>query len=448
MGEAASEAALREWAASHQLTGKTVDLLVKDGFSSMQAVALLESVDLAQSKIPRGQQKLLLKSVVELRPPVAAGPDRDGETTAIASTATGAHVVVGTSASGNQREAAILAAEAGDAGPARGAAASGAAASGAAASGAAASGAAAAASGTTAQAQSGWPVSQHPVNDIFAGMAVDHMRSMQATCGARHHATTDTNDGVPANVNVTAPPFYAGATGASSLFGGQPQRQPQPPAVGNTTSWQDPRIYLAAAAVGKSTCHHDIADFVAKDSVCEDVVAGTHDGTHIVVKSGSKPKLDNITLSQWSIANLAILYVLLGEGKLLPDDILDYLSYSTKVYELTQRYENTSVYLYDREYRKLQACHGFRWGTDIPHLQTIRLIPRVSHSDRRPRPQHPPYGQSKQVVAGTMTGDGRAICRLYNTQRGCGYTDCKFVHACSYRGCFQVHPATVHLPPQ
>ena len=216
-----------------------------------------------------------------------------------------------------------MAAEAGDSGPARGAAA------------AAASGATGAASGTTAHAQSGWPVSQHPVTDIFAGMAVDHMRSMQATCGAHHHATTDTNDGVPANVNVTAPPFYAGATGASSLFGGQQQCQPQPPAIGNTTSWQDPRIYLAAAAVGKSTCHHDIADFVAKDSLCEDVVAGTHDGTHIVLKSGSKPKLDNITLSQWSIANLAILYVLLGEDKLLPHKILDYLSYSTKVYELT-----------------------------------------------------------------------------------------------------------------
>ena len=333
-------------AASHQLTGKTVDLLVKDGFSSMQAIALLESVDLAQSKIPPGQQKLLLKSVVELRPPVAAGPDRDGETTAIASTATGAHVARRHIGERQPARGDHLGGGGGRRGP-----------------GAWGGGSGGKRGGGSGKRDHCSCVSQHPVTDIFAGMAVEHMRSMQATCGARHHATTDTN--------VTAPPFYAGATGASSLFGGQQQRQPQPPAVGNTTRWQDLRIYLAAAAVGK------------------------------------------------------------------PHDILDYLSYSTKVYELTQRYENTSVYLYDREYRKLQAYHGFRWGTDIPHLQTIRLIPRVSRSDRRPRPQHSP-----------MTGDGRAICRLYNTQRGCGYTDCKFVHACSYRGYFQVHPATVHLSPQ
>ena len=40
--------------------------------------------------------------------------------------------------------------------------------------------------------------------------------------------------------------------------------------------------------------------------------------------------------------------------------MLDYLSYTTKIYQLTQRYENVSVYFYDREYCKLQACHDFR----------------------------------------------------------------------------------------
>ena len=381
----------------------------------MQAVALLES------KIPRGQQKLHLKSVVELqRDLIATAKRRRSHRQRRARTWLSVHRRAAT----NERRPSWRRRQAGPLLMRR-------------------------AVGSIVNIRS--PIFLRAWRSIICGrsFAVDHMRSMQATCGARHHATTDTNDGVPANVNVTTPPFYTDATGASSLFGVQQQHQPQPPAVGNTTSWQDPRIHLAAAAVDNSTCHHDIADFVAKDSLCEDVVAGTHDCTHIVVKSASKPKLDNITLSQWSIANLTILYVLLGEGKLLAHKILDYLSYSTKVYELTQRYENTSVYLilYDRcEYRKLQACHGFRWGTDIPPLQTIRRVPRVTHSDRRPRPQHPPYVQTKQVVAGPMTGEGRAICRLYHTQRGCGYNDCKFVqYSCSYRGCFQVYPATVRL---
>ena len=57
------EKALREWAAAQKVTSKTVDLLIKDGFNSMEAVDLLDCDDLLQSKIPRGQQKLLLKAL-------------------------------------------------------------------------------------------------------------------------------------------------------------------------------------------------------------------------------------------------------------------------------------------------------------------------------------------------------------------------------------------------
>ena len=57
------EKALREWAAAQKVTSKTVDLLIKDGFNSMEAVDLLDCDDLLQSNIPRGQQKLLLKAL-------------------------------------------------------------------------------------------------------------------------------------------------------------------------------------------------------------------------------------------------------------------------------------------------------------------------------------------------------------------------------------------------
>ena len=45
-GEAASEAELRQWATTNKLTSKTVDLLIKDGFNSVEAVALLDAGDL------------------------------------------------------------------------------------------------------------------------------------------------------------------------------------------------------------------------------------------------------------------------------------------------------------------------------------------------------------------------------------------------------------------
>ena len=64
---------------------------------------------------------------------------------------------------------------------------------------------------------------------------------------------------------------------------------------------------------------------------------------------------------------MAILYKLAGDGKLEGPALMDYLSYTTKVYQLVQKYSLASVLLY--EYRKLQGSMGFRLGTDVQHLQ-------------------------------------------------------------------------------
>ena len=143
------------------------------------------------------------------------------------------------------------------------------------------------------------------------------------------------------------------------------------------------------------------------------------------------------------------MYTLLSEGKLKSNAVMDYLSYTTKIYQLTQRYENVSVYLYDREYRKLQASHGFRWGTDIPHLHVIQLVSRAPRSDRKLKSLNMSDSQPRpmNISIGPRTLDGRAICKLYNSPSGCGYVDCKFMRACSYKGCNEVHSANVHFPP-
>ena len=65
--EATAEAELREWASGQKVTMKTVDLLAKEGFNSMEALALLDGEDLAQTKIARGQQKLLLSAIRPLQ---------------------------------------------------------------------------------------------------------------------------------------------------------------------------------------------------------------------------------------------------------------------------------------------------------------------------------------------------------------------------------------------
>ena len=75
MGEpTADETAVSEWATAHKISAECVKLLFKDGFTSMEAVALVEKEDLSP-KIPRGQHRLILQAVAALK---KAGQRKDG----------------------------------------------------------------------------------------------------------------------------------------------------------------------------------------------------------------------------------------------------------------------------------------------------------------------------------------------------------------------------------
>jgi len=103
---------------------------------------------------------------------------------------------------------------------------------------------------------------------------------------------------------------------------------------------EDLQIRLLTTARRRSACpYYDTIDFFARDKI-EDIIAGLQEGKQIVIKSGVKAKLESIPLSQWSIANLAIMYHLMGERKLVGKGVVDYLLFTTKVYQLTQRFEN------------------------------------------------------------------------------------------------------------
>ena len=125
--------------------------------------------------------------------------------------------------------------------------------------------------------------------------------------------------------------------------------------------------------------------------------------------------------------------------------ILDYLSYTTKICQLVQRFNLISVLLYDREYRKLQSVHSFRWGTDVPHLQSVHLQPRqqraLPHSQGK---GSLPNGSKPAPQQGPFTLDGKTICKLFNTKGGCRFQNCKYAHECSQPGCHQSHSAVAH----
>ena len=240
---------------------------------------------------------------------------------------------------------------------------------------------------------------------------------------------------------------------ASSNNGNQVLHNPAPapgdPPVTGMYSWQDPQVYLKSTLNSKSPCYN-IVDFVDTNSSSDEKVVSTDGDFEFICRAGPrKPKLENVTISQWSGANIAILYKLHQDGALGLSGVFDYLSYSSHVYSLVSSYELGSVYLYDREYRKLQAAHKFRWGTAVGHLSAgfLRLRSSVnshqgaqkSRATFKTDSQRTSYRQYQ-----THSTDGKTICKNFNSKWGCTFKGCRFDHACSAPNCGKAHPIHAH----
>ena len=151
---------------------------------------------------------------------------------------------------------------------------------------------------------------------------------------------------------------------------------PVPPATGERIDL-NPLSYLLPAQKPK---YKDITDFVesAINADVDESVLSEQGGCQLLIRAGTKKvKLEQVSPMSWSAANIKILMELLREGTLKQEGIFDYLAYTVKVSELAGSFIWTSVLHFDRAYRKLQAQHQFRWGSDAPHLHGVHLKPRT-----------------------------------------------------------------------
>ena len=121
-----------------------------------------------------------------------------------------------------------------------------------------------------------------------------------------------------------------------------------------------------------------IVDFV-DNIVPKDEERTLADGgnTKLVVSYGpKKPRLEQITMSQWVVSNTRILYNLLASKKINSQaDVQNYLAYTIKIMELSNQYQCTSILKYDDEFRLLQAAYNYPWSFDSNHLHTVILEP-------------------------------------------------------------------------
>ena len=144
----------------------------------------------------------------------------------------------------------------------------------------------------------------------------------------------------------------------------------------------------------------------------EEVVGSGQNGAQLVWKTGPrKPKLSSVTLPTMVSGQFS--NHVQAHGKLTGEAVTDYLSYTTRIYLMLQRYDTTSVFLYDREYRRLQARNGFRW--EVGHLQSIWL--REGQQQPARTSATIKAAQTATKVKGPMTTGGRTIWKMYNTIR-------------------------------
>jgi len=182
----------------------------------------------------------------------------------------------------------------------------------------------------------------------------------------------------------------------------------------------------------KSGKYMKIVDYIPKARNDEGEEYELGNGLKIKLKQSSKIKVEQVSPSQYIAASSKILTELIHSewknGNVDYQWILDYLTYQEKIGELGCRFTWASVMSYDDCYREQKETLRFKWGADNQHMSTLLLRERVSGN--LPKKKENPAER------------GQAVCRNYNAQKGCSYTNCIFAHVCSI--CRSSHPCMDH----
>lgn len=123
------------------------------------------------------------------------------------------------------------------------------------------------------------------------------------------------------------------------------------------------------------------------------------------------------------------MFKLLSSGELPHDQILDYLSYTARILDLIFACEMVSVFNFFKQYRQLQL---FRWGTDVPHLQSVYLRPKNLAKPQTSAPK--PFVKHDIQYASHTSGGFMSAFR--------------FEHVCAVPGRAHKHPAHTLILPE
>ena len=169
-----------------------------------------------------------------------------------------------------------------------------------------------------------------------------------------------------------------------------------------------------------------------------------------------KPKLSDITLSEFNVASTRTLYRLIQTGQLSSYlDIKAYLCYTVKINELAAKFRWQNVLKYDEEFCQLQAKHSLPWTYDSYHLHTKLLSPSglgsLNSSNKNNR-NFKTKGTIASNIFAKETKDGKIICVNFNIpMKGCHRDNCTYERVCNRKvgdggqACSLPHPGFQHF---
>ena len=132
----------------------------------------------------------------------------------------------------------------------------------------------------------------------------------------------------------------------------------RPPRMG--TRWPIPLFSTGKPLRGATPTHHHHYR-LRRQRAQREVVSSNNDFQLICRSSPRKPMLENLAVNQWSVTNIAILHKLVQNSTLALSQVFDYMN----------AYDLVSVYMFDREYLRLQHAHKFQNDTSIPDRRVL-----------------------------------------------------------------------------
>ena len=172
-------------------------------------------------------------------------------------------------------------------------------------------------------------------------------------------------------------------------------------------------------------------------------------GKILVTYWPKKPKLESISIPKWVVANTHNFYSLLSEDKLSTQSpIQDYLAYTVKTMELIARFDWKSIFMYNHEFKKLQAIYKFSWSLDSTHLHTVLLQPIYKPNAPTVTTKPSASTTNQRTTFASFTPDGRVICHNFYGLKGCTLLNCNFAHVGNRKvagtACAMSHPGFFH----